>query len=87
MSKIIDKDGQPIKSPQELAHDQLFEDLDKIISKAAKDLDIPHILHVCLDYFVGITYNLAPDAENAELIIDKTIERAKNQYSHERRTK
>ena len=60
------------------------EDLDEIISKAAKDLDIPHILHVCLDYFVGITYNLAPDAENAELIIDKTIERAKNQYSHEK---
>jgi len=86
MNRIIDKDGQPIKSSQELAHDQLFEDLDDIVSKAAKDLDITHILHVCLDYFVGITYKLAPDAENAELIIDKTIQRAKEEYNHEERT-
>ena len=28
MSEIIitDKDGEPVKSPQELAHDKLFED-------------------------------------------------------------
>jgi len=80
MSNIIDKDGEPIKSKQELAHDQFFEDLDEIISKAANDLDIPHILHVGLDYFVGLAYGLAPDAEDAEIIIDKTIERAKNEY-------
>ena len=80
MSNIIDKDGEPIKSKQELAHDQLFEDLDEIITKAANDLEIPHILHVGLDYFVGLAYGLAPSAEDAETVIDKTIERAKNEY-------
>lgn len=80
MSNIIDKDGEPIKSEQELAHDQLFEDLDEIISKAANDLEIPHILHVGLDYFVGLAYGLASRVEDADTIIDKTIERAKNEY-------
>jgi hypothetical protein len=78
--KILDEDSEPIKSKQELAHDQLFKDLDEIISKAAYDLEIPHILHVGLDYFVGLAYGLAKDSNNADLIIDKTIERAKNEY-------
>ena len=82
MSEIIitDKDGEPVKSPQELAHDQLFEDLDESISKAAQQLDVPHVLHVGLDYFVGLAFGLAKDPDTAELIIDKTIERAKNEY-------
>ena len=82
MSEIIitDKDGEPVKSPQELAHDKLFEDLDESISKAANDLPIPHILHVGLDYFVGLAYGLAKDPDEAELVIDKTIERAKDEY-------
>ena len=33
---------------------------------STNDLPIPHILHVGLDYFVGLAYGLAPDAENAE---------------------
>ena len=44
------------------------------------DLPIPHILHVGLDYFVGLAYGLAKDPDEAELIIDKTIERAKDEY-------
>lgn len=81
--KIINDKGKPIekdKSVQEVAHDKLFEDLDKTISKAAEDLDLAHILHVGLDYFVGLAYGVAKDPSSADLIIDKTIERAKNEY-------
>ena len=51
----------------------MFEDLDEIISKAANDLEIPHILHVGLDYFVGLAYGLAKDSDDADLIIDKNL--------------
>ena len=47
--EIVNDKGKPIeknKSVQEVAHDKLFEDLDKTISKAAEDLDLAHILHV-----------------------------------------
>jgi hypothetical protein len=90
MSNIIDKDGNPIESEketmerlvnEEAAHDQLFKDLDAAVSKAAEHLNVPHVLHVGLDFFVQIAYQTAPDKKNAELVIDNTIQRAKNEYS------
>lgn len=89
MSKIINKDGQPIESEkqtmsrlidEQAAHDQLFEDLDAAVSKAAEHLSVPHVLHVGLDYFVGLAYGVADDSKHADLIIDNTIQRAKNEY-------
>ena len=90
MSNIIDKDGNPIESEKETmerlmkeeeAHDQFFKDLDAAVSKAAEHLNVPHVLHVGLDFFVQIAYQAAPDKDNAELVIDNTIQRAKNEYS------
>jgi len=67
-------------SDEEMAHNNLYNELDDAIANAVEDLEPPHVIHVGIDYFIGLAYKLAPDAEQADLLIDSTIKRAKNQY-------
>jgi len=67
-------------SAEELAHNNLYSELDDAIANAVDELEPPHVIHVGLDYFVGLACKLAPTPEEADILIDSTIERAKNEY-------
>ena len=74
--KIIDTD----KSAEESAHDKLYTDLEISVANAFETLEVPHVLHCGLDYFIGIAYKCANNEEDAETLINETIKRAKNEY-------
>ena len=69
------------KPTEEEAHDQLYAELETTVAKAYETLEVPHVLHVGLDYFIGLAYKCAPDKKTADLIVDSTIARAKNEYN------
>jgi len=79
-SRDITYTDRKAKTTEELAHDTLYDDLNDAIGHAAEKLDPPHVIHVGLDYFVGLAYRLAKDPETADVLIDETIKRAKNEY-------
>ena len=56
------------KPTEEEAHEQLYAELETTVAKAYETLEVPHVLHVGLDYFIGLTYKCAPDKKTADLI-------------------
>jgi len=61
------------------AHDELYQNLNNVSQTALNTLEPLHVLTSGLDYFLTATYDSAPSSEEAEVLINASIKRAKEE--------
>lgn len=61
------------------AHNKLYRSLNDISQTALDTLEPLHVLTSGLDYFLTATYDSAPSSEEAEVLINASIKRAKEE--------
>mgnify|MGYP003670782906 CR=1 FL=1 len=64
---------------KEKVHDQLYENLNSVSQIALDTLDPVHVLASGLDYFLTSAYTSAPSIEEADVLINASIKRAKEE--------
>ena len=68
------------KTKKELAHDQFFYDLcDATENAAMKDLDVPHVVFVGIQYFTQLALDCAPNNKQAKELIKEAMKSAKKE--------
>jgi hypothetical protein len=64
---------------QEQAHYKLYSDLDEINATALECLSPIHVIASGIDYYLTQAYKSAPSPEDAEMLIDASVNRAKEE--------
>ena len=64
---------------QEQAHHKFYSDLDEISATALEYLSPIHVIASGIDYYLTQAYNSAPSSEQAEVLIDASVNRAKEE--------
>ena len=64
---------------QKQAHDQLYKDFDNISATALEYLSPIHVIASGIDYYLTSAYKSAPSPEEAEVLIDASVNRAKEE--------
>ena len=64
---------------QEQAHNKLYSDLDEISANALECLSPVHVIASGIDYYLTQAYKSAPSPEQAEVLIDASVKRAKEE--------
>tara|TARA_E500000318_G_scaffold33921_1_gene33333 strand:+ start:181 stop:393 length:213 start_codon:yes stop_codon:yes gene_type:complete len=66
-------------SKPEKAHNQLYDDLNTISDIALDHLGPIHVIATGLDFFLTQAYKSAPSSEEAEILINASVKRAKEE--------
>ena len=66
-------------TPEEQAHNQLYDDLNTINATALECLSPIHVIASGIDYYLTQAYRSAPSPEEAEVLIDASVKRAKEE--------
>tara|TARA_R110002012_G_scaffold240079_2_gene414213 strand:- start:349 stop:561 length:213 start_codon:yes stop_codon:yes gene_type:complete len=66
-------------SKEEQAHYKFYNDLDEISATALECLSPVHVLASGIDYYLTQAYKSAPSPEEAEVLIDASVNRAKEE--------
>tara|TARA_R100000995_G_scaffold64142_1_gene33278 strand:+ start:1106 stop:1372 length:267 start_codon:yes stop_codon:yes gene_type:complete len=70
-------------SPEEIAHDAFNDGLNSITQLVSfSGLNAVHYLTLGLAYFLDQIYNCAPDKEEAERVINKTVTKLKKEQNN-----
>lgn len=64
---------------EEQAHYKLYSDLDEISATALECLSPIHVIASGIDYYLTQAYKSAPSPEQAEVLIDASVKRAKEE--------
>jgi hypothetical protein len=64
---------------QEQAHNKLYSDLDDISATALESLSPIHVIASGIDYYLTQAYKSAPSPEQAEVLIEASVNRAKEE--------
>ena len=64
---------------EEQAHNKLYSDLDDISATALEFLSPIHVIASGIDYYLTQAYKSAPSPEQAEVLINASIKRAKEE--------
>lgn len=64
---------------EEQAHNKLYSDLDDISSTALEFLSPVHVIACGIDYYLTQAYKSAPSPEEAEVLINASVKRAKEE--------
>jgi len=70
---------EKIMNKQEQAHNKLYSDLDEISATALECLSPVHVLASGIDYYLTQAYKSAPSPEEAEVLINASVKRAKEE--------
>ena len=66
-------------SKPEKTHNQLYDDLNTISDIALDHLGPVHVIATGLDFFLTQAYKSAPSSEEAEILINASVKRAKEE--------
>ena len=75
----INKKLQMAMGKPEKAHNQLYDDLNTISDIALDHLGPVHVIATGLDFFLTQAYKSAPSSEEAEILINASVKRAKEE--------